>query len=92
MRFISAEISLLFWLFWCIINADNIIGDTDKDDERLQQQINELAEGRETVLYPYAEKMGNCEVVLLGGDHLIYEQKPEECGEIVKTFLDGLDS
>ena len=69
----------------------NTFGDTDKDDERLQQQIDELAEGRETVLYPYAEKMGNCEVILLGGDHLIYEQKPRECGEIVKTFLDGLD-
>ncbi len=70
----------------------NTFGDTIKNDERLQQQIDELAEGRETVIYPYAEKMGNCEVVLLGGDHLIYEQKPDECGEIIKSFVDGLDS
>gem|GEM_PF-5554961 len=43
-------------------------------------------------IYPYAEKMGNCEVVLLGVDHLIYEQKPKECGEIIKEFIDGLGS
>jgi hypothetical protein len=36
--------------------------------------------------------MGNCEVVLLGGAHLIYVQKPEECGEVIKSFIDGLDS
>lgn len=70
----------------------NAHGSTNIDDERLQQQIDELEKRREDVIYPYAEKMGNCEVVLLGGDHLIYEQKPEECGEIIKSFIDGLDS
>lgn len=29
-------------------------------------------------------------VVLLPGDHAIYEQKPEECGKIVKEFIDCL--
>ena len=70
----------------------NLNESTIKDDEKLQKQIDELAELRETVIYPYAEKMGNCEVVLLGGDHLIYEQKPVECGEIIKSFIDGLES
>ena len=37
------------------------------------------------------EKMGNCELVLLGGDHAIYEQRPEECGDIVLEFINGLD-
>jgi hypothetical protein len=35
--------------------------------------------------------MGNCELVLLGGDHAIYEQRPEECGDIVLEFINGLD-
>ena len=70
----------------------NAQGSTNTDDEKLQRQIDELKKLRDTVIYPYAEKMGNCEVVLLGGDHLIYEQKPEECGEIVRSFVDSLDS
>ncbi len=51
-----------------------------------------MEELRQEIIYPYAEKMGNCEVVLLGGDHMIYEQKPEVCGEVIKAFIDGLDS
>ncbi len=66
-------------------------GNTDKDEKELRQQVDDLAKEREDVLYPYAEKMGSCEVVLLGGEHGIYEQRPDECGEIIKTFIDGLD-
>ena len=40
---------------------------------------------------PYLEKMGNCELVLLGGNHAIYEQKPAECGEIIKEFIENLN-
>jgi hypothetical protein len=40
---------------------------------------------------PYLEKMGNCRLVLLGGDHAIYEQKPAECGEIIKEFIENLN-
>ena len=61
-------------------------------DERIQEQLERLEELRQEIIYPYAEKMGNCEVVLLGGDHMIYEQKAEECGELIKSFVDGLDS
>ena len=39
----------------------------------------------------FPEKMGNCQVVCLGGDHMIYEQKPEECGKIIKNFINGLE-
>ncbi|MGN1339112.1 MAG: alpha/beta fold hydrolase [Oscillospiraceae bacterium] len=45
---------------------------------------------RADIIYPYAEKMGNCEVVCLAGDHMVYEQKPEECGKIIKDFINGL--
>ena len=48
-------------------------------------------DARNTKLTPYLEKMGNCELVLLGGDHAIYEQRPEECGDIVLEFINGLD-
>ena len=48
-------------------------------------------DARNTKLIPYLEKMGNCELVLLGGDHAIYEQRPEECGDIVLEFINGLD-
>ena len=68
----------------------NSFGDTLMDDEKLLEQVERAEKLRQDVIYPYAEKMGNCEVVLLGGDHLIYEQKPVECGEIVKSFIDGL--
>lgn len=69
----------------------NAHGSTDIDDEKLRQQVEQAEQLRQEIIYPYAEKMGNCEVVLLGGDHCIYEQKPVECGEIVRGFVDGLD-
>lgn len=64
---------------------------TDISDERFEEQIDEFEKCRQDIIYTYAEKMGNCKVVLLAGDHAIYEQKPEECGKIIKEFIDGLD-
>ena len=73
--------------------GDNYLGiDRNADDERIQEELDREAHLNETVLYPYTEKMGNCEVVFLGGAHLIYIQKPDECGEVLKSFIDGLDS
>lgn len=63
----------------------------DDNDEKLKKILDTFEESRQDIIYPYAEKMGNCEVVLLGGDHMIYEQKPEECGEIIKKFIDELE-
>ena len=56
--------------------------------DNLLQQAESM---RQEILVPYIEKMGNCELVCLGGDHMIYEQKPIECGKIIKDFIDGLD-
>jgi len=47
---------------------------------------------RNTKLIPYLAKMGNCELVLLGGDHDIYEQRAEECGAAVLDFINRLDT
>lgn len=61
------------------------------DEETAQKILTEYQKAREDVIYPYAEKMGNCQVVCLAGDHMIYEQKPKECGEMIKEFLRGLE-
>lgn len=64
--------------------------DTD-NDEQLNKTLESFEKSRQEVIYPYAEKMGNCEVVCLGGDHMIYMQKPEACSEILMSFIDKLD-
>ena len=66
--------------------------DTDYDDETVQNILDRYEQARQETIYPYAKKMGNCKVVCLGGDHMIYEQKPEECAKIILEFLSGLDS
>ena len=64
-------------------------------EERRQMALEDYLEiGRdykERVLLPYIEKLGNCELVNLPGDHLIYEQKPDECGEIIREFIEESD-
>lgn len=60
------------------------------DDEAIKKILEMFEQSRQDVIYPYAEKMGNCRVVCLGGDHYIFEQKPQECSEIVLGFLNEL--
>jgi len=63
---------------------------TDYDVETSEKILNRMAELRQTILSPYADKMGNCRIVLLPGIHAIYEQKPDACGKLVKDFLSAL--
>lgn len=75
------------------INRQIEINDMDREPYSLESdnEILALCEGlRNDIIYPYAEKMGNCEVVCLGGDHMIFEQKPEQCGKLIRDFIDGL--
>ena len=65
---------------------------TEYDDETAAAILNRMEKFRRTILEPYADKMGNCKVVLLFGDHMIYEQKPDACGKLIKDFLDSLPS
>lgn len=62
---------------------------TDETVDKLLAQCEEL---RSSILLPYLNKMGNCQLTCLGGDHMIYEQKPEECGMIIKDFVDRLNN
>jgi pimeloyl-ACP methyl ester carboxylesterase len=64
---------------------------TDYDDESVEEIIENFETARRDMLQPYLDKMGNCNLVCLGGDHMIYEQKPEECARILSDFIDGLD-
>lgn len=65
---------------------------TEFDDETAAAILNRMEDFRRTILEPYAGKMGNCRIVLLFGDHMIYEQKPDACGKIIMDFLDTIDS
>lgn len=61
------------------------------EDENARKEIlDNFEKARREKLFPYLEKLGNCRYEALGGDHMIYTQKPEECGLIVKAFIDGL--
>ena len=74
-----------------INDLDIELRNTEYDDVRLMEILNNYENSRQETIYPYVEKMGNCKVVCLGGDHMIYEQKPEECGNIIKDFIYELD-
>ena len=57
------------------------------DDVFIAERLKAEEEQREKEIMPYLEKMGNCELVLLGGHHAIYEQKPDEVGRIIVEFI-----
>ena len=61
------------------------------DDEVFANYLNTLAQKRE-ILNSYIEKMGNCQTIELQGQHEIMFDKPDECGKILKDFIDELDS
>ena len=65
------------------------------EEERIENAyevyLDERKYVREEILQPYFEKLGNCEMTLLPGEHLIYQQKPDECSMIIKNFLEKLD-
>lgn len=66
--------------------------DEYRNDEQLKeallQSILQLREEREM---PYIEKIGNCKHICLPGNHVIFMDRPEECGKLIKNFIDGLE-
>lgn len=61
------------------------------DDEVYAAALEYIAHMREDVLMPYTEKMGNCQVVDLLGQHEIFLDKPEESSRILMEFISELD-
>ena len=74
-----------------INNMDMPLRSLEVSDDDAKAVIESFEKARKETIYPYAEKMGNCRVICLAGDHMIFEQKPAECGEIIKGFVEGLD-
>lgn len=74
-----------------INNLDMPLRSLEISDDAVKTLLDSFENARKETIYPYAEKMGNCEVVCLAGDHMIYEQKPAECCKIIKRFIDELD-
>ena len=70
-------------------NVYGIAGDSD--DEVYANFLETEAEKR-SILDAYIEKMGNCQKIEMQGQHEIMFDKPDECGKILKDFLEGLDS
>ncbi|MCR4637928.1 alpha/beta hydrolase [Ruminococcus sp.] len=65
----------------------------DAGEDAIYEEALRMSEQRCTEwAEPYYEKLGNCKVVELPGDHVIFLDKPEKCSKIIKEFIDGLDS
>ena len=62
----------------------------ETDDEVLENYLANLEETG-ICLVPYVEKMGNCRLVELRGQHESMFDKPEECGALLKEFIDELE-
>ena len=65
----------------------------DSGDDAIYEEALRLIKQRRTErAVPYYEKLGNCEVAELPGDHVIFLDKPDKCSRIIKEFIDRLDS
>ena len=65
----------------------------DSGDDAIYEEALRLIKQRRTErAVPYYEKLGNCEVAKLPGDHVIFLDKPDKCSRIIKEFIDRLDS
>lgn len=65
--------------------------DEERRAKAYEIEFEEIQEYRNEKMQPYVEKLGNCEIVNLPGDHFIHLEKPQECAEIIKEFINGLD-
>lgn len=45
----------------------------------------------ECIYLDEVEALGNCQYVGIPGDHLIYQQKPDDVAEAVEQFLEALE-
>lgn len=65
--------------------------DEERRAKAYEIEFEEIEEYRKEKMQPYVEKLGNCEIVNLPGGHFIHLEKPQECAEIIKEFIDGLN-
>lgn len=63
---------------------------TEYSDEDADRTIQNCTKYIDEVIMPYLDMLGNCGFARLAGSHMIYEQKPDECAEIIREFIDRL--
>lgn len=56
-------------------------------DDKLNKLIEENIKWENENIKPYTDLLGNTEIILLSGDHYIFEQKPNELANIIKEFI-----
>ena len=70
-------------------------GYTGSEDGRrayaVEKYLEECERVREEELKPFAEKLGNCKIEYLPGEHHIFNDRPEECEKIILDFIGGLN-
>lgn len=67
------------------------LSDDAKTEEVAQRYIDDSNQWRKEHIMPYVESLGNCQYVGMPGDHLIYQQKPDEVAKTVEEFLEELE-
>lgn len=70
----------------------NVYGIAGDSDDEVYANFLETQPEKRRILDAYIEKMGNCQKIEMQGQHEIMFDKPDECGKILKDFLEGLDS
>lgn len=65
--------------------------DEERRAKAYELELAESSEYKKEKIQPYVEKLGNCKIVNLPGGHSIHLEKPQECAEIIKEFINGLD-
>lgn len=60
-------------------------------DEIIETYIDEFIKWEEEKIIPYINLLGNAKLILLPGNHLIFQEKPEELSKIIKDFIISLD-
>ena len=60
-------------------------------DNKISQLIEQNIEIEKGQIIPYTDLLGNTEIILLSGDHYIFEQKPNELTKIIKDFINKVD-
>lgn len=63
------------------------VEESSATDEELKNVLDKHENWRKTRIIPYIEKLGNTKLILLPGNHQIFEEKPEELNEIIKEFV-----
>jgi len=67
----------------------------EADEEQAKQRFAE-EQSEEQIEYrrkrsEYIQKLGNCEEINISGSHFIYEQKPDECAEVIENFMNHIN-